>query len=89
MNQVIKASNNKVEPYWPGLFAKALDGQDIGKLLLNVGSASAAPAAAGGAPAAGGNAAPAKEEKKEGKKSFHSDPIVHRMTVFLTRLFQL
>ena len=62
MNQVIKASGNKVEPYWPGLFAKALDGQDISKLLSNVGTA----APAGGAPAAGG-AAPAEAAKKEGK----------------------
>ena len=68
MNQVIKASNNKVEPYWPGLFAKALEGQNIGDLLSNVGTAPAGGPAAGGAPAAGGGAAAAKEEKKEERK---------------------
>ena len=33
INKVIQASNNSVETYWPGLFAKALQGQDIAKLL--------------------------------------------------------
>merc|ERR1712166_1017348 len=45
--KVIKASGNAVEGYWPGLFAKALDGQNIAALLTNVsGPASAGPAAA-------------------------------------------
>ena len=56
----------EVEPYWPGLFAKALEGVDIKELITNIGpGAGAAPAAA--APAAGG-AAPAAEAKKEEKK---------------------
>ena len=67
MNKIIKASGNEVEPYWPGLFAKALEGQDIASLLTNVGSG--APAA-GGAAAAGGDAGGAAEpEKKEESKS--------------------
>ena len=72
MNQVIKASNNKVEPYWPGLFAKALEGQDIEKLLSNVGSAAPAggAAAAGGAPAGGAAPKEEKKEKEPGKKPF-------------------
>lgn len=53
MNKVIKASGNAVEGYWAGLFCKALKGQDITKLLSNVGTA----AAAGPAAAAGGAAA--------------------------------
>merc|ERR1711862_200871 len=64
LNKVIKASGNTVEPYWPGLFAKALEGQDIASLLSNVGSAGPA---AGGAPAAGGGAAEADAPKKEEK----------------------
>merc|ERR1711966_91665 len=57
LNKIIKASGNEVEPYWPGLFAKALEGQDIAALLTNVGSGPAAGADAG--------AAPAEEKKKE------------------------
>ena len=57
----------EVEPYWPGLFAKALEGVDIKELITNIGSgAGAAPAAGGAAPAAGD--APAAEAKKEEKK---------------------
>ena len=43
---MIKASGNAVEGYWPGLFAKALEGQNIAALLTNVsGPAAAGPAA--------------------------------------------
>ena len=65
---ILKAAKVDVEPYWPGLFAKALEGVNVKDLLSNVGSgvgaagpAAAAPAAGGAAPAA----AAAKEEKKE------------------------
>merc|ERR1712096_518072 len=58
LSKVIKASGNDVESYWPGLFAKALQGQDIGSLLTAV---SAGPAAGGAV------AAPAGEDKKEEK----------------------
>merc|ERR1712098_123612 len=63
INTILKAAKVTVEPFWPGLFAKALSGCNVKELISNVGSgAGAAPAAA--APAAGG-AAPAAEEKKE------------------------
>ena len=62
---LINAAKVDVEPFWPGLFAKALDGVDIKSLICNVGVGSGAPAAA--APAAGG-AEEAKEEAKEEKK---------------------
>ena len=65
---ILKAAKVDVEPYWPGLFAKALEGVNVKDLLSKVGSgvgaagpAAAAPAAGGAAPAA----AAAKEEKKE------------------------
>ena len=63
----MKAAGVDVEPYWPGLFAKALESCNIKDLITNVGSGvGAAPAAGGAAPAAGG--APVVEEKKEEKK---------------------
>lgn len=60
-----------VEPYWPGLFAKALEGVKVKDLITNVGSGvGAAPAAAAAAPAAaaaggGDKGGKKKEEKKE------------------------
>lgn len=56
-----------VEPYWPGLFAKALEGINIKELITRIGSGvGAAPAA--GAAAAPAAAAAAPEAKKEEKK---------------------
>jgi len=61
----LKAAGVDVEPYWPGLFAKALESCNVKDLITNVGSGvGAAPAAGGAAPAAGG-AAPAEEKKEE------------------------
>lgn len=66
----MKAANVEVEPYWPGLFAKALEGVNVKELITNIGSGvGAAPAAGAAAPAAGGAApAAAAPEKKEEKK---------------------
>uniref|UniRef100_T1GDU0 Large ribosomal subunit protein P1 n=1 Tax=Megaselia scalaris TaxID=36166 RepID=T1GDU0_MEGSC len=67
ISTILKAANVDVEPYWPGLFAKALEGVNVKDLITNIGSGvGAAPAAAAGAPAAG--AAPAEAKKEEKKK---------------------
>merc|ERR1719415_289725 len=64
---ILKAAGVEVEPYWPGLFSKALESADLKALITNVGSGvGAAPAAAaGGAAPAAAAEAPKKEEKKE------------------------
>merc|ERR1712126_140117 len=63
---VLKAANVDVEPYWPDLFAKALEGIDAKSLITNVG-AGVGSSGGGGAAAGGGGAgsAEAQEEKKE------------------------
>lgn len=53
IKKLIEASGNKVEGFWPGLYAKALQGRKIEDLLAGgSGPAPAGGAAAGGAPAA-------------------------------------
>ncbi|XP_015604015.1 60S acidic ribosomal protein P1 [Cephus cinctus] len=73
---ILKAANVDVEPYWPGLFAKALEGVNVKELISNIGSGvGAAPAVgvpAAAAPAAA-DAAPAKEEKKKEEPEEESD----------------
>jgi len=78
ISTILKAANYEIEPYWPGLFASALEGLKVQDLIKNVGSAPAASApapATTGAPAggdkkaaAGGKEAPKKEEKKAEKE---------------------
>merc|ERR1712002_139938 len=69
MTKLINAAKVNVEPFWPGLFAKALQGRNIGDLICNVGSAPAAGAGGGGGSGSGdASVAAAVEEKKEEKK---------------------
>lgn len=55
LQTILKTANVEIEPYWPTLFAKALEGVDIKGLITNISSGvgSGAPAAGGAAPAAG------------------------------------
>merc|ERR1712013_75308 len=69
MTKIIQAAKVNVEAFWPGLFAKALQGRNIGDLTCNVGSAPAAGGAAAPGGAGDAAAAPAAEEKKEEKKA--------------------
>uniref|UniRef100_A0A0B7BWI8 Large ribosomal subunit protein P1 n=1 Tax=Arion vulgaris TaxID=1028688 RepID=A0A0B7BWI8_9EUPU len=69
---ILKAASVAVEPYWPGLFAKSLDGLNVKELISNVGnSAGSAPVAASAptaAPVAAGKPAAAEAKKEEKKK---------------------
>ncbi|SAM00723.1 hypothetical protein [Absidia glauca] len=69
LQTLVKAAGIDVEPIWFSLYAKALQGQNLGELLLNVGAPGAGPAVAAGGAAAGGAAdAPAEEAKEEEKE---------------------
>ncbi|KAH0956043.1 hypothetical protein HN011_010201 [Eciton burchellii] len=74
---ILKAANVNVESYWPGLFAKALEGINVKELITNIGSGVGAAGPAGAAPAAAApasaEAAPAKEEKKKEEPEEESD----------------
>ncbi|XP_003924892.2 large ribosomal subunit protein P1-like isoform X1 [Saimiri boliviensis] len=71
INALIKAANINVEPFWPGLFARALANVNIGSLIYKVGPGGPAPAAdaaPAGDPTPSTAAAPAQEKKVETKK---------------------
>ncbi|XP_032672910.1 60S acidic ribosomal protein P1 isoform X1 [Odontomachus brunneus] len=74
---ILKAANVNVESYWPGLFAKALEGVNVKELITNIGSGVGAAPAGAGAPVAAApastEAAPAKEEKKKEEPEEESD----------------
>ncbi|KAL6255725.1 60S acidic ribosomal protein P1 [Pogonomyrmex barbatus] len=74
---ILKAANVNVESYWPGLFAKALEGINVKELITNIGSGVGAAPAGAGAPAAAApvstETAPAKEEKKKEEPEEESD----------------
>ncbi|PAA56347.1 hypothetical protein BOX15_Mlig009343g3 [Macrostomum lignano] len=73
ISAILKAANiHFVEPFWPNMFARALEKQDLKQLLFSagVGAGGAAGGEAGAAAAdgAGAGAAAAAPEKKEEKK---------------------
>lgn len=71
IEKLIKAAKVDVEAFWPGLFAKALEGHHLDSLIQAAGApgaGGAGPAAGEAASAAGGAAEKKEEEKKEEKK---------------------
>ncbi|XP_071535879.1 large ribosomal subunit protein P1 [Panulirus ornatus] len=72
ISTILKAANVAVEPYWPGMFAKASADLDLKSIISNIGSgvgagggAPVAAATGGGGGGAAAAAAPAAETKKE------------------------
>ncbi|KAI6174844.1 Protein CBR-RLA-1 [Aphelenchoides bicaudatus] len=68
INKLLQAANVQVEPFWPGLYVKALEGVKVSELISNLSSgvgSGPAPAASSAAAAAPAASAPAKEEKKK------------------------
>ncbi len=78
ISTILKAANVNVEPYWPGMFAKAASALDLKALVSNIGSG----VGSGGSVAATGTAAPsttaaaaapAAEPKNEESEAEESD----------------
>jgi len=68
---ILKAADYDIEPYWPGLFAGALEGVKVTDLIKNVGSApvaTGAPVQAAKTSASADDKKPAGAAKKEEKK---------------------
>merc|ERR1712000_234522 len=71
LGKILAAANVKVQPFWPRVFAKILDGKDadtINDIIMGGGAAAGGAAPAGGAAAAEEapkEEAPAEEEEEE------------------------
>lgn len=76
ISEVISASGNSVEKYWPGMFAGLLAKADIAALIASSTAPGSGGGGGGAAPAAGGAPAAAdkKEEKKEKKEEKKEEP---------------
>merc|ERR1711962_1266524 len=74
INTILKAADVAVEPYWPGLFAKAAGGLDLKSIVSNIGAGVSSGGGGGGAPAAAaGGDAPAEKEKEPEPEEEESD----------------
>ena len=76
ISTLLKAAKVDVEPYWPGLFSKALESANVKELITNISSGvGAAPAAGAAAPAAaaGGDAPKGKKEEKKEESEEEDD----------------
>ena len=71
MKSLIQAAGVKVESYWPGIFAKAIEGQDISSFFNFAGAGSSAPAEASKGPV---KEEPKKQDKKEPAKKKEEPP---------------
>ncbi|CAO3689677.1 hypothetical protein G6F56_000312 [Rhizopus delemar] len=73
LQTLVAAAGVEVEPIWFNLYAKALAGQDLKALLLNVGAPGAGAATGAAAGAAATSDAPAEEAKEEEKEESDDD----------------
>ena len=69
--EVVKASGNEVEAYWPTLFAGILDKIDVTELIQS----STQPGSGGGGGGGGGAGGDAAEEEKEEEKEEEEEAI--------------
>ncbi|CAM9690039.1 unnamed protein product [Discosporangium mesarthrocarpum] len=72
--ELIKATGNEVEAYWPVIFASFLQKVGIEDLITTVGAGGGGGSAAGGGGGAG-DAGAAEEEKKEEEKEEEEEEV--------------
>merc|ERR1719440_478920 len=65
LNKLLKAANVECDSYWPGLFAKALGGQDMNVLVTTVGGGGGGGGGDCGDGAGGDGGGDAKKESSE------------------------
>merc|ERR1711974_63638 len=73
LNAILTAADVKVQPFWPRVFAKLLEGKDSAQIDDIILGGGAAPAVAGGAAAGGAEAAAPVEEAKPAEEEEESD----------------
>ena len=79
---LLKAADVSFEKYWPGLFARALEGKDVKELISNIGSASGPAVAAPAAGSGSGAAEAPKEEEKAPEPEEESDDDMDGFSLF-------
>ena len=79
IEKVLTTSGNKVEKFWPSLFANAIKGLDLVELLGALGSGNVSAAAASGAAVTGSDA---KEEAKKVEEEEDDDAMEGGMNLF-------
>merc|ERR1711963_857574 len=70
ISTILKAAGVEFEPYWPGLFAKALESCDLKELITKIGSGVGAAPAAEAAPAAAAKKEEPEEEEEDDDMGF-------------------
>ena len=74
IKKLINASNVKIEPYWPSLFAKAVEGQDINSFFSFGGSAGAGSSTGSSAAQPAAKEAPKEAAKADNKGAKKPEP---------------
>eukprot|EP00043_Microstomoeca_roanoka_P015563 m.155941 g.155941 ORF g.155941 m.155941 type:complete len:109 (+) comp16286_c3_seq8:305-631(+) len=81
ISQLLKAADVEFEPFWPGLFAKALAGKDVLDMVSNIGSASG-PVVASAPVAASQAQADTKAEEKAPEPEEESEEDMDGFSLF-------
>ena len=88
MKQLIDSANIEIEPIWTSIFAKALEGKNVGDFLMNVGS-SVGSSSAAPQQEQSSTSAPAKKEEKKEEKDESDDDMGFGNVIFKLKVFSI